>query len=423
MQLFSMVKTLKKQRIGFHTDATGYGGAEQYLKLLMENIDKSCYDVYFFRKAAYPVHEVFGEELPFIDVVYEGESEHLEKSSDREEISSIKNDSYEHKKKFSIKSFILKLIPPSLKLYLGLKKDIERKRQIFAQYNLDILHTNDTSPTPDVAAISAYQAEVSKVIVTFHVLPKLGKSIKDIVYRWLIREVGKAATTVLVNAEYSKRSWVQYVGHKHKFKVTHLGIDLKLYDNTLNRDQLKNEIKIPCDKIIIGLTGRLTHMKGQLNVVESAVYLVKNFPNIHFLFMGEGEQRQEIEEKIRQLELSQYFTLAGHKSDAPLLTKVYDIALLPSTCYETFGFVNLEAMAYSIPVIASRFGGIPEVVSDQETGILVRPNSVEDLVESIERLLHNPNLRSSMGSAGRKRVEKYFQLKDMLNKTYQVYEN
>ena len=104
------------------------------------------------------------------------------------------------------------------------------------------------------------------------------------------------------------------------------------------------------------------------------------------------------------------------------ITQMYDIALLPSIAFETFGLVNLEAMACSKPVIASNFSGIPEVVKDRETGILVPPRDSEALADAIIELLNDPEKRKQMGEAGRKRVEEMFTLEKMLNATYGLYE-
>jgi glycosyltransferase involved in cell wall biosynthesis len=103
------------------------------------------------------------------------------------------------------------------------------------------------------------------------------------------------------------------------------------------------------------------------------------------------------------------------------LTWIYDVAVLPSET-ESFPFVILEAMACRRPVIATNVGGIPDIVDDGNTGILVPPKDSDKLAEAIIKLLKDKELRERMGDAGRERFERLFTQERMLGKTFSLYE-
>ena len=100
-----------------------------------------------------------------------------------------------------------------------------------------------------------------------------------------------------------------------------------------------------------------------------------------------------------------------------------DIAINPSIIYESVSYTCLEAMACGKPVIASKIGGIPEVVIDGETGLLFEPGSVRDLISSLKILLNDPLRREEMGKAGRKRAEEFFDVLKVAPKNIEIYKS
>ncbi len=99
-----------------------------------------------------------------------------------------------------------------------------------------------------------------------------------------------------------------------------------------------------------------------------------------------------------------------------------DFGVVPSTYPEPFGIVNLEYMACGLPVVATEVGGIPEVVVDGKTGLLIEPNNPQALAAAIEKLLNAPDLRIKMGNAGRKRVEQNFTWGKHMQQLIEIYQ-
>jgi len=122
-----------------------------------------------------------------------------------------------------------------------------------------------------------------------------------------------------------------------------------------------------------------------------------------------GRIRRDMEERVHALGLSSHFAFLGFLKDAPSIVQAFDIIAVPSHV-EPLGNSTLEAMAAGRPVIGSRVGGIPEMVVDGETGVLVPPAAPESLADAIERLCANTGLRSRMSEAARKRSHEAFGL-------------
>jgi len=114
------------------------------------------------------------------------------------------------------------------------------------------------------------------------------------------------------------------------------------------------------------------------------------------------------------------FTGFVHKSEKVLYYKSADVLVLPSL-YEVFGIVNLEAMACNVPIVASKIGGIPDVVKDGENGLLVPPRDSEALADAIIYLLKNKDIRERMGENGRKLVEEKYTWKKVAEETDKLY--
>jgi glycosyltransferase involved in cell wall biosynthesis len=127
------------------------------------------------------------------------------------------------------------------------------------------------------------------------------------------------------------------------------------------------------------------------------------------LIVGDGPDRLELEEEIRTLGLADSVQLAGERRDVPELLARADVFVLSSRS-EGLPVSVLEAMAAGLPVVASRVGGVPEVVVDGRTGVLVRPSDPDELAAALQRLVDHPALRRRLGAAGRARAEERFDL-------------
>lgn len=179
------------------------------------------------------------------------------------------------------------------------------------------------------------------------------------------------------------------------------------------------------DSVVLFL-GRIERMKGILDLFTAFARVIQICPKARLIVAGGSHPsiaKFEVVQKLRELSLTTSVDFLGQLSYAQLvdLYPQAQVVVIPSY-YETFGLVALEAMAHALPVIGYRAGGVPEVVVDSETGLLVPPGDVQALAEAIIRLLTNSPLRKQMGLAGRARAEQEFSLDRFVSKNLELYQ-
>jgi L-malate glycosyltransferase len=138
------------------------------------------------------------------------------------------------------------------------------------------------------------------------------------------------------------------------------------------------------------------------------------------VILGEGELRDELLHDVRELGLERHVLLPGFRRDVLSLLKTFDLFVMPSIT-EGLGTSLLDAMACERPIVASRVGGIPEVVVDGVTGLLVPPRDADSLAEAIVRLLEDRALAAQLAAAGLARVHQHFTVDRMVDETLDVY--
>ena len=194
------------------------------------------------------------------------------------------------------------------------------------------------------------------------------------------------------------------------------------YDDLLTaKGNLKSELGLDPDSILVGLIGRINPGKGQLFFLEIAEKVAKKYPKAHFVLVGDpfpGYESilEEIREKIRSRKLATKVSYLGFRKDIPDVMASLDIFVLPSVLPDSFPTVILEAMAAGKPVIATKSGGASEMVLEGETGFLIQIHDVSAGTKAISTLIENPSLRNSMGESGRQRVLETFSLKSFEQK-------
>ncbi|MDI6792443.1 MAG: glycosyltransferase [bacterium] len=184
---------------------------------------------------------------------------------------------------------------------------------------------------------------------------------------------------------------------------------------------VKKKWGIDSDKVVIGCVARFDPPKGVEYLLQAAVRVIAKHPNALFLLVGYGPLRRKLEDMTEELGLASKVIFTGECNDVPGMLSIMDIFVLPSL-YEGFPNAVLEAMAASRPVVATSVAGIPEIVVDNETGLLVPRANPEALAEAINTLIQYPEMAEKMGQAGRSRVEDYFSLEKMVEETEELYE-
>ncbi len=204
-----------------------------------------------------------------------------------------------------------------------------------------------------------------------------------------------------------------------KIVVIPYGVDLKKY-TTEENFEIRKKLGLNMDDRVIGVVGRLHPQKGHIYLIRAAEKIVANFPDVKFVFAGDGDLRAELEKLVLTKNLGGNFLFLGYRSDIPDVIKAFDIFALPSL-YEGLPNVVLEAMASGKPVVATAVDGTVEAVVDGVTGYLVPVKDTEALSKAIIKLLEDRKLMEQMGKRARERVEKNFSLEKQVDSFERLY--
>ena len=238
---------------------------------------------------------------------------------------------------------------------------------------------------------------------------------------WVDRLLYRLSDRILVPSEASKRMVMEMEGipdrHLH---VIYNGIDRAQFAQRSDRAETRYELGISDSTQVIGTVGRLSAEKGGVDLLIRAVAHLRNeHPQVRLVIVGDGPLRQGLEEVAARLGEDVIFT--GTRTDVARLLNAMDVFVLPSL-HEAFPIAILEAMAVRLPVVATRVGGVPEVIRDGATGLLVPPNDEHALHSALHRLLTEPQLAEMLAQAGQKHVYEHFTIDKMVQNVEQLYE-
>ena len=214
-----------------------------------------------------------------------------------------------------------------------------------------------------------------------------------------------------------------------KLQTIYTGLKMKDY---YQKGSSGNEIEINGQKIkkpIVAMIGRFDrYQKGHQYFIEAAKVIKEKILNVNFLIVGgtvnpeEEKYKRELEDKVKELGLSDQVIFTGFYPDLIYLLSNIEIVIIPSL-YEAPSAVAMETMAMKRLVVASNVGGIPEVVADRETGFLVPPKNPEAIAEKVTFLLKNPQIAKEMGEKGYQRVKKNFTQEKLAREHEKIYDS
>ncbi len=186
------------------------------------------------------------------------------------------------------------------------------------------------------------------------------------------------------------------------------------------RQQARRRLGCTDDGMLVGLFGRLVRQKGVDVLLEAFPAVCERHPDTRLVVVGEGSLRDDLEQQAARLGLDDRVTFTGWIENGRALMPACDLIVVPSR-WEGFGLVTLEAMGYSLPIVASRTSALPEIVQHDETGLLVPPEDPPALASAINSMLSNPKRARAFGKAGYRRLGKDFTIDKMVEATLKVY--
>lgn len=278
----------------------------------------------------------------------------------------------------------------------------------FLRHRPDVVHTH-TSKAGFVGRLAAWIARVPLVLHTMHEPPHNAASgVTRRLYIWAERMASRWAHHVItVSYANEKEILARRLVPGEKLTVIREGLDLSRYPRLEDRREAIRPLGIADDVPVVGMVGRLETAKGHTYLLKAAQLLQVRHPGVRVVIVGGGQLRETLEAEAVALQVTDCVTFTGFRDDMPSLMQGFDIFTLPSL-WEGLGIVLLEAMAYERPVVASRVGGVQDVVVPGETGLLVPARSPEALADAIGALLLDRERAAEMGRAGYQRLVREF---------------
>ncbi len=272
----------------------------------------------------------------------------------------------------------------------------------------DLVHTH-SSKAGILGRWAAHLAGVGVVVHTIHGfgfhsrMPFLKRKWFRTLEAWTAPLTTRFLAVSRANLEYAAKSGLFPPG---RASLMRSGVELSTFRNGAKAGSLRSDVGIPPHAPVVGMVACLKPQKAPLDFVKVAEQVSRRVAEAHFILVGDGELRGAVEEEVARRALADRFHLLGWRRDIPSLFKNLDLLALTSL-WEGLPRVVPEAMAASLPVVATRVDGTPEAVVEGETGFLVEPGDVPDMAEKIAWLLQHPEEARSMGRKGRERVEEF----------------
>lgn len=261
------------------------------------------------------------------------------------------------------------------------------------------LHAHFANVSSDLAMLAAHFANVLQAGWTWS-FTMHGPTEFYSVERHQLPDKIRSASLVVCISDFCRSQLMAMVAPEQwsKLQVVHCGVDVEQFAP-------RDDTFTPADPVEILCVGRLVSVKGQHVLLEALQTLVRRGRNVHVTLIGDGPDRQRLQEYVKAHRLTDFVSFTGALGQdlVPAYYQSADIFCLPSFA-EGVPVVLMEALASGIPVVSSRIMGIPELVEQGRNGLLTSPGRVDQLTEALDHLISSPAMRRTMGQHGRAKV-------------------
>lgn len=368
---------VKKKKIVHLIGGGEIGGAEKLVLTLMKLLDKNKYDVQLICLCAGPFAGVASEQ-----------------------------------------GFKVTTLAMKHKLDLAMIQSI---RKYLIENDIDLVHTHGVRA--NLIGRPAAKKEGLPVVTTVHsVLHYDYDNTLKAEFARLITMLGNKYTDQFIAISNAiAQELVEMKVPKSKISIIHNGLDSTKLVVGRSPQEIMVALGLDTNHKIISMVARLHPVKGHEFFLRAARMVIDSGIDARFLIIGDGSLRNEIEGFIKKLEMEDYVLMPGYYSQIEDIYDITDILCVPSLM-EGLGLVILEAMYFKVPVIASRVGGIPEIIEDGLDGILIDPGDYKALAQAIIMLCNNVNLVEVLSQGGLNKV-KQFNVENMAKQVEDLYDS
>ena len=302
---------------------------------------------------------------------------------------------------------------------------ISRLLQAIKHVRPHILHTHTAKAgaVGRTAALLAGSARPPVIVHTYHghVLRGYFDPVRTRAFLETERALARQTTRLIAVAPGVRDDLVELgVAAPEKFSVIRLGIDLEARIHGDRRAEYRRLFGVPEDRFVVGWIGRMTAIKRLPDLLRSFAQLLDRGIDATLCLVGDGPDREAVEELASELGVTRHVLFVGYQREVAPYYAFFDALALPSA-NEGTPVVAIESLAAARPVVATRVGGVEDVVSDGIDGFLVEPGSVEGVTDALARLAVDPALRAQMGAAGRERVIPRYRVSRLVDDVDELY--
>lgn len=358
--------------------SAGYGGGERYLELLFDHLDRARYRALL----------ICPEPGPFVGRM----------------------------KERGVETHLVHLAPLFNPIALW------RLTRLLVRERVTILQTHGARAN-FYGRIAGRLAGVPVIISTVHNSLKdyEVRSLRRWLYTVLLRLTLPLVHRIICVSEANRRDLIEECpAATARIQTVYNGVDPSAFPSQPDRQTVRQELGTTQGPLLVTI-GRLTDQKGHRYLLQTLPRLLETWPQLCCVFVGEGELRDALHDMAIDLGVEQACRFVGVREDIADILAAADLFVLPSLS-EGFPFVLLEALAMGRPVVASRVNGVPELIEDHKTGLLVPPRDPQALVAAIREVLHDPIVASKMGADGRAVVQERFTVDRMVANTTAIFD-
>jgi len=318
-----------------------------------------------------------------------------------------------------VKTIFLPLLARDIKIWSDLKTFFALFK-LFKQEKPDIIHLN-SSKIGGLGSLAGRLAGAPKIIFTGHGWAFNEK--RFFLSRWIIGllhwiTILLCHQTIAVSQKTASQL-LHFPGVKNKITVIYNGIDTPIF---LSKTDARTKLDpASTDTLWLGTIAELHKNKGLDILLVAYKKVLEKIPGLNLIIIGEGEERDNLARLIAKLNLTNNVSLIGRREQAIQYLPAFDLFILPSRT-EALPYAVLEAGAAGLPIVASKTGGIPEIVEDDISGLLVTAGNHQELAWAIEKLLTNKNLAQTLSQHLRQKILTDFSKKKMLDQTFAWYQ-
>lgn len=320
------------------------------------------------------------------------------------------------------------VIIPNLGRELNPFNDLKTLWQLYSLFRKekpDIVHTH-TAKAGFVGRTAALLAGVPVVVHTFHghVLYGYFGWAKTQAFRWIERILAYFTTQVIAVSEKCRQDLLEYgIGSESKIMTIPLGLELQKFADQSDdvREPIRQEYGVPQDAFVFGMFARMVPIKRHEVLFYAIKKVLNHHPDAYFMMVGDGECREKLASLAKDLDITHRVIFCGFRRDQARMFQAVDAVVLTSR-NEGLPVVIIEALSSGKPVIATRVGGVPELIEDGVSGFIVEPENPQSIAEGLMKAVSDPQKTVEMGRVAQEHALKAYASTRLIRDIDQLYQ-